>query len=60
MTRPCRKDDPNWMWPCSCDECARASAAAWMADMDRVRSGEITLDEAINEHIERVGIKEPS
>jgi len=45
-TRPCRKDDPNYPWPCSCDDCSRAAAAGWHAQMDRVTGGDITLEEA--------------
>jgi hypothetical protein len=38
--------DPDWPWPCSCDDCSRAAAAAWTADMSHVMAGEITLAEA--------------
>ena len=44
--RECRKDDPNWIFPCSCDCCASAAAAAWTGLMDRVFNEEISLDEA--------------
>lgn len=47
VRRTCRKDDPNWPWPCSCDGCSRAAAGAWRADMDRVLGGDITLEQAI-------------
>jgi len=45
--RPCRKDDPNWDWPCSCDDCARQAAATWTGYMAEVLDGDITLEEAI-------------
>lgn len=58
MSRPCRKNDPNWPWPCSCDDCSRAAAASWTGDMDRVRSGEITLDEAQRQADRALGMEE--
>lgn len=44
--RPCRKDDPTYFFPCSCDKCSRAAAGAWMGYMDRVIGGDLSLDEA--------------
>lgn len=46
LVRLCRKDDPAWLWPCSCDDCARSAAAAWHATADRVLAGELTIYEA--------------
>lgn len=46
MKRECRKDDRNWPWLCSCNDCSRAAAGAWSARMDLVFSGELDLQEA--------------
>jgi hypothetical protein len=31
---------------CSCDDCSRSAAAAWMGLMDLVYEGRLTLDQA--------------
>lgn len=43
MPREHRTDLP---WPCSCDDCTRRAAGAWIGLMNRVRSDELSIEEA--------------
>ncbi len=43
--RECTKDT-EFRWLCSCDDCSRTAAAGWRGLMDRVRAGDLELDEA--------------